>query len=106
MPSPVVEVQRAEARPIDADSGSGNRPGLAIRTEGLTKRLGGVDIVDRLDLSLPAGAGFGVFRPDRFGETPTPPASLRALETGPRTAPRLRPAAPHASPPAPPAHRA
>jgi ABC-type multidrug transport system ATPase subunit len=71
MPSPVVEVRRAEARPIDGEPDAGKRPGFAIRTEGLTKRLGGVDVVDRLDLSVPAGSVFGFLGPNGSGKTTT-----------------------------------
>ncbi|MDQ1506847.1 MAG: type transport system ATP-binding protein [Actinomycetota bacterium] len=71
MPSPVVEVRRAEARLFDGDPEAGNRAGFAIRTEGLTKRLGGVDVVDRLDLSVPAGSVFGFLGPNGSGKTTT-----------------------------------
>jgi ABC-2 type transport system ATP-binding protein len=44
---------------------------LAIETTGLTKRLGGRTVVDRLDLSVPEGSVFGFLGPNGSGKTTT-----------------------------------
>ena len=44
---------------------------LAIETEGLTKRFGDTDVVDRLDLAVPVGGVFGFLGPNGSGKTTT-----------------------------------
>jgi ABC-2 type transport system ATP-binding protein len=44
---------------------------LAIATEGLTKRFGDTDVVDRLDLEVPVGSVFGFLGPNGSGKTTT-----------------------------------
>jgi ABC-2 type transport system ATP-binding protein len=70
MPLPVIEEGRAAtdpaARPSVADRGD-----AAIRTEGLTKRFGDVDVVDRLALDVPTGSVFGFLGPNGSGKTTT-----------------------------------
>jgi ABC-2 type transport system ATP-binding protein len=44
---------------------------LAIQTEGLTKRLGGVPVVDKLDLVVPRGSVYGFLGPNGSGKTTT-----------------------------------
>jgi ABC-2 type transport system ATP-binding protein len=45
--------------------------GLAIETSGLTRRLGGVAVVDHLSLSVPQGSVFGFLGPNGSGKTTT-----------------------------------
>lgn len=44
-------------------------PAPALRCAGLTKRYGGVPVVDRVDLTVPAGALMGVVGPNGAGKT-------------------------------------
>ena len=44
---------------------------LAIETVGLTKRFGDVDVVDQLDLAVPAGSVYGFLGPNGAGKTTT-----------------------------------
>lgn len=44
---------------------------LAIQTEGLTKRLGDADVVDKLDLVVPRGSVYGFLGPNGSGKTTT-----------------------------------
>jgi ABC-type multidrug transport system ATPase subunit len=44
---------------------------LAIQTEGLTKRLGGAAVVDKLDLAVPRGSVYGFLGPNGSGKTTT-----------------------------------
>jgi ABC-2 type transport system ATP-binding protein len=44
---------------------------LAIQTEGLTKRLGGAAVVDKLDLAVPQGSVYGFLGPNGSGKTTT-----------------------------------
>ena len=44
---------------------------LAIATRGLTKRLGGVPVVDGLDLAVPRGSVYGFLGPNGSGKTTT-----------------------------------
>ncbi|MCU1350895.1 MAG: transporter related protein [Acidimicrobiales bacterium] len=50
---------------------TGDAADLAIRTTGLTKRLGGVPVVDGLDLAVPRGSVFGFLGPNGSGKTTT-----------------------------------
>lgn len=45
--------------------------GLAIETNGLTRRLGGVAVVDDLSLSVPQGSVYGFLGPNGSGKTTT-----------------------------------
>jgi ABC-2 type transport system ATP-binding protein len=45
--------------------------GFAIRTHGLTKRFGGVAVVDEVDLEVPRGSVFGFLGPNGSGKTTT-----------------------------------
>jgi ABC-2 type transport system ATP-binding protein len=44
---------------------------LAIETQGLTKRLGDADVVDKLDLEVPRGSVYGFLGPNGSGKTTT-----------------------------------
>jgi len=52
-------------------AGDGITGPLAIETTGLTKRLGGRTVVDRLSLAVPEGAVFGFLGPNGSGKTTT-----------------------------------
>jgi ABC-2 type transport system ATP-binding protein len=45
--------------------------GLAIETQGLTKRLGDAAVVDKLDLAVPRGSVYGFLGPNGSGKTTT-----------------------------------
>jgi ABC-2 type transport system ATP-binding protein len=58
-------------------SDNGQRAGLAIEVEGLAKSFGDTRAVDGVDLSVPAGAVYGVLGPNGAGKTTT----IRMLAT-------------------------
>lgn len=62
------------ATPADgasARAGAGEQPSSAVRTSGLTKKFGGVAVVDGIDLFVPRGAVYGFLGPNGSGKTTT-----------------------------------
>ncbi|MDO5697851.1 MAG: ATP-binding cassette domain-containing protein [Dermatophilus congolensis] len=54
-----------------ARAGAGEQPSSAVRTSGLTKKFGGVAVVDGIDLFVPRGAVYGFLGPNGSGKTTT-----------------------------------
>jgi ABC-2 type transport system ATP-binding protein len=63
-----VSTTTVDSRPSPAPGIAG---ALAIETIGLTKRLGGRTVVDRLSLAVPEGSVFGFLGPNGSGKTTT-----------------------------------
>jgi ABC-2 type transport system ATP-binding protein len=70
-PSPVASPSSVSSPGVSSPIAHSGSYTWAIETRGLTKRFGDVNVVDQLDLRVPAGSVFGFLGPNGSGKTTT-----------------------------------